>query len=81
MAEEKVTVFRPYPLQVGEKIRIDSGNRKGDWLVIGVSDRTVTLRCPVSLREFEWSRFCYLVEQQTRPWPQGATEAAPGSAG
>ena len=69
MAEEQVTVFRPYPLQVGEKIRIEGGNRSGDWLVIGVTDRTVTLRCPVSLREFEWSRFCYLVEHRSRPWP------------
>jgi len=70
MTEEKVTVFRPYPLTVGQKIRIEGGKRGGDWLVIGVTDRTVTLRCPVSLREFEWSRFCYFVEEQQGAWPR-----------
>lgn len=55
------TRFSPYPFQIGEKIFVDSGPRRGDWEVIGVSEKTVTLRCPVSGREFEWSRFCYLV--------------------
>ncbi len=70
MAEEMVVVFRPYPLVVGQKIRIEGGGRAGDWLVIGVNERTVTLRCPVSLREFEWSRFCYLVEEREGQWPR-----------
>ena len=69
MSLEKVTVFQPYPFTVGQKIHIDGGQRRGDWLVIGLSDRTVTLRCPVSGREFEWQRFCYLVEEAERTWP------------
>jgi hypothetical protein len=61
--------FRPYPLQVGQKIFIDGGPRRGDWEVIGLSDRKVRLRCPFSGREVEWDRFCYLVEKQTGTWP------------
>jgi len=70
MSEEQMIVFRPYPLAVGQKIRIEGGRRGGDWLVIGVSDRTVTLRCPVSFREFEWDRFCYFVEEGKGEWPR-----------
>ena len=66
---EQVVVFRPCPLEVGQKIRIDSGPRGGDWLVIGVSERKVMLRCPVSQREVEWDRFCYYVEERRGPWP------------
>ena len=40
--------FRPYPLQVGQKIFIDGGPRRGDWEVVGLSDRKVKLRCPFS---------------------------------
>ncbi len=70
MSEERVGIFRPYPFEVGKKIYIDGGPRKGDWEVIGVSDRKVKLRCPISKREFEWNRFCYLVEESdTSPWP------------
>lgn len=60
------TVFRPYPFTIGEKIYIDGGRRHGDWEVIAVSADTVTLRCPVSGREFEWNRFCYFVEKSGR---------------
>jgi len=31
----------------------------------------VTLRCPISGKEFEWNRFCYLVDEETGvAWPQ-----------
>jgi len=66
----QVTVFHPYPLQVGQKINITSGPRRGDWLVIGVDERKMRLRCPVSGREVEWDRFCCLVEEREQEeWP------------
>jgi len=65
-----VTIFRPYPLQAGQKITIADGPRRGDWEIAAVSERKVTLRCPISGRQFEWDRFCYLVEErQNEPWP------------
>lgn len=67
----EVTVFAAYPFRIGQKIRIEGSRRAGDWLVIGVSDNTVTLRCPVSGKEFEWPIFCYLVdEEQDAVWPR-----------
>jgi hypothetical protein len=45
------------------------GPRRGDWEVIGLSDRKVKLRCPFSGREVEWDRFCYLVEEKKGAWP------------
>jgi hypothetical protein len=72
MAGHEVTMFRPYPFEPGQKIRIEGGPRAGDWEVTGVSDRTVTLRCPLSGRQFEWKRFCYRVEKLAdAEWPQG----------
>ncbi|MBC7360102.1 MAG: hypothetical protein H5U10_16350 [Desulfacinum sp.] len=66
-----VVVFRPYPLAPGQKISIEGGPRSGDWEVVEVTERKVRLRCPVSLREVEWDRFCYYVEEsKERPWPQ-----------
>jgi hypothetical protein len=71
MAKHTVIVFKPYPMAVGQKIHIDSGLRGGDWEVIGLNERKVKLRCPVSGREFEWDRFCYFAEEQPdRTWPQ-----------
>jgi hypothetical protein len=71
MAIHQVTVFRPYSFRVGEKLHIESGPRRGDWEVIGVDNRKVKLRCRVSLREFEWNRFCYFVEDRdVTQWPQ-----------
>ena len=71
MAKHSVTLFRPCPMEVGQKIHIDGGPRGGDWEIIAVGDRKVKLRCPVSFREVEWDRFCYFVEeQQGREWPQ-----------
>lgn len=71
MVEHKVVFFRSYPFKIGQKIHIHDGLRKGDWEVIGVSDRKVKFRCPVSAREVEWDRFCYLVEERdTTEWPE-----------
>ena len=71
MGTENVVFFEPFPFRVGLKIHINSGPRKGDWEVIGVSERKVKLRCPVSLREFEWDRFCYLIDEKNCvEWPQ-----------
>ena len=65
-----VVFFRPYPFDIGQKIFIEAGPRKGDWEVIGVTDRTVRLRCPFSKREVEWQRFCYATEtRENEPWP------------
>jgi hypothetical protein len=70
MSKDKIAIFDPYPFEKGQKINIATGPRKGDWEVIGISDRKVKLRCPISLREFEWNRFCYLVEKRAQAWPQ-----------
>ncbi len=71
MTIHRVAMFRRYPFRVGQKIRIEEGPRRGDWEVIGVSEHKVRLRCPISLREFDWARFCYLVdERQGVQWPQ-----------
>ena len=66
---EKVLFFRPYPFAPGQKIHIEDGPRRGDWLVIAVDERKVTLRCPVSGREFAWDRFCYFAEEQEAEFP------------
>ena len=67
----KVTVFGVYPFEVGQRIRIEGGPRAGDWEVVGLTDRKVTLRCPISGREFEWDRFCYFVEEKEgMKWPE-----------
>ena len=69
MATEKVPVFEPYPFEEGQKITIESGPRAGDWEVVGVTEKKVKLRCPLSGQEVEWARFCYHVEEQERKWP------------
>jgi hypothetical protein len=70
MQDKTITLFRPYPFQVGQKIFIEDGPRRGDWEVVGLSDRKVKLRCPLSGREVEWDRFCYFVEEtDDMPWP------------
>ena len=71
MPEHKVTVFRPYPFAVGQKIHIEGGPRSGDWEVVGLTERKIKLRCPLSGREFEWAHFCYFAEdRENEPWPQ-----------
>ena len=70
MGNASVVIFRPFPFEIGQKIFIEAGPRKGDWEVIGVTDRTVSLRCPFSKREFEWHRFCYAAEtRENEAWP------------
>jgi hypothetical protein len=71
MQENKVVIFKPYPFEIGQKIHIDGGPRKGDWEVIGISDRKIKLRCPISFKEFEWNRFCYFAQERTNiQWPR-----------
>ena len=71
MDENKVVVFRQYPFETGHKIRIEGGRRSGDWEVLGVTERKVRLRCPLSGREFECDRFCYFVEEREgEEWPK-----------
>jgi hypothetical protein len=66
----KVAIFRPYPFTPGQKIQISEGKRAGDWEVVAVGERTITLRCPLSGREFSWEHFCYLLEEKSNvPWP------------
>ncbi|MEN8140475.1 MAG: hypothetical protein ABFR97_04555 [Thermodesulfobacteriota bacterium] len=67
----KVSCFAPYPFKAGERLNIAAGKRQGDWLVAAVNGDKVTLRCPVSGREFEWQNFCYLVTENEQPWPTG----------
>lgn len=70
MEDNKVTIFEPYPFTAGQKIRIEGGKRAGDWEVVNVTERKVTLRCPISAKEFEWNRFCYFAsDQEDAPWP------------
>ena len=71
MTEQKVTLFRPYPMKVGQKLLVDGGPRGGEWEVIGVSERKIRLRCPVSNRGVEWDRFCHCAEAIVgREWPR-----------
>ena len=70
MATDTVTLFKSYPFKVGQKIYIEDGPRRGDWEVVGLSERKVKLRCPISKREFEWNRFCYFTaDAKDSPWP------------
>ena len=70
MGKHDVVFFTPYPFQVGQKINITDGPRKGDWEIAEVGERKVRLRCPISLREFDWNRFCYRVaEKSDVEWP------------
>lgn len=66
-----VSIFKRFPFKVGQKIRILDGKRQGDWEVVNTSETKVTLRCPISGRQFEWNRFCYLVEERENEiWPE-----------
>ena len=73
MTDQKVTIFRQYPFQQGQKIRIEGSARGGDWEVVEIGEHKVTLRCPVSHKQFAWDRFCYVVEEKDNtPWPMEA---------
>ncbi len=66
-----VTVFRPYDFKVGQKIRIEDSRRRGDWEIVAINELKITLKCPISKKEFEWTKFCYLVTEETNAvWPQ-----------
>ena len=70
MAKQKVTIFKPYPFEVGQKIRIEGSRREGDWEVTDITERKVTLRCPLSNKEYTWDLFCYFAEDKNNtPWP------------
>ena len=72
MQKHKVSIFKPYPFQVGQKIRIEGSKRKGDWEVADITERKVTLRCPISNKEYTWDLFCHLVEEKDdSTWPMG----------
>ena len=43
MIVDKVAFFGPYPFEIGQKIHIDGGPRKGDWEVVGISERKIKL--------------------------------------
>lgn len=66
-----VTVFRPFPFTVGQKIRIEESRRRGDWEVVSIGEHKITLKCPISKKEFEWTKFCYQTSrEQDVEWPQ-----------
>jgi len=69
MAKHRVAVFRPYDLAPGQRIRIEGGPHRGDWLVLSADDRALRVRCPVSGRELQWPSLCYLVKETEREWP------------
>jgi hypothetical protein len=70
-AKTTITVFSPYPFKIGEKIYIDDGPRKGDWIVASVTEHKVHLRCPVSGKVFKWDRFCHQTHRaEVAKWPQ-----------
>jgi len=76
MGKQIVTVFRPYDFAPGQKIYIESGPRKGDWEIVGITDRKIKLQCPISLKTFEWNRFCYVVEEyKDAEWPRRDEDA------
>ena len=76
MGKQIVTVFRPYDFAAGQKIYIESGPRKGDWEIVGMTDRKLKLQCPISLKTFEWNRFCYVVEEhKDAEWPRRDEDA------
>ncbi len=71
MSKHKVTIFKPYPFQVGQKIRIEGSKREGDWEIVDVTERNVTLRCPISKKEYTWDLFCYFTEEKDSiSWPE-----------
>ncbi|PID45424.1 MAG: hypothetical protein CR981_00520 [Proteobacteria bacterium] len=68
---EDVAVFTPYPFTIGQKIRIEESPRGGDWEVVAIDAKKLTLRCPISGKSFTWNNFCYLVrEEKDTIWPR-----------
>ena len=70
MTKHKVTTFKPYPFEVGQKIRIEGSRREGGWEVADITESKVTLRCPLFNKEYTWDLFCYFTEEKNdAPWP------------
>lgn len=69
LMSDNVLFFKRFPFETGQKIHITDGPRKGDWEVIAVDEKKMTLRCPVSGHKVEWNRFCYFVEERAARWP------------
>ena len=69
--EEKIVFFRRFPFEIGQKLHVEDGPRKGDWEVIDFDEKKVKLRCPVSGFVAHWDRFCYFVEEKSAAWPSG----------
>ncbi len=67
--QKTVLFFKRYPFTLGQKIHIEDGPRRGDWLVTEVDEKKVSLRCPVSGTEVSWDRFCYFTEQREADFP------------
>lgn len=66
-----VTVLTAYPFHIGQKIRIEGNKRAGDWEVTGIEGSSVTLRCPISKKEYTWDNFCYMISEETDgAWPK-----------
>lgn len=71
MSQHDVYLFRLFPLEVGQKIHIESGVFRGDWEVVSVSERKVRLKCPVSGREIERDHFlAFVTHQRGVAWPR-----------
>ena len=68
---DKVVFFKCYPFTPGQKLFIEDGPRKGDWVVMAVHEKTVDLRCPVSGVEVSWNRFCYFAAERESGFPVG----------
>lgn len=67
---QKVLLFKPYEFQVGQKIYISGGKRKGDWEVAGYDGEKLTLQCPVSGVKLSVGQFCFFVDEVIQEWPQ-----------
>jgi len=66
---ERVVFFHQYPFVEGEKLHIQDGPRRGDWVVTAVDEKKVALRCPVTGVEVKWDRFCYFSEEKEADFP------------
>ena len=65
----QVKIFKPFPFEKGQKIQIEGSHRRGDWEVVDVDEKKVSLRCPISKKTVQWNRFCYFVDEKNKDWP------------
>ncbi len=63
MHHNKTVLFKPYPFSAGEHIHIKGGARNGDWEIVGVTEHKIRLKCLRSMKEYEWDRFCFFVDE------------------